>query len=104
MRLLLDTDTTIVSWTKLHGIRIPYMFENIQYNYVPDFFIEFISGEKLIEEVKGRIILHDLEKQNACKSYCESNNHRYRMIMGTDINDLQNYKKLLKETKNATFS
>jgi hypothetical protein len=95
----LDNDIDVISWTKYHGIKIPYIFEDKNYNYVPDFLIEFKSGEKMIEETKGRIIPRDIEKQRACKIFCESNNYRYRMFMGSDLNDLSSYKRLLKEIK-----
>jgi hypothetical protein len=94
-----DNNDNIQSWTKYHQIRIPYIFENASYNYVPDFFIIDKDGNKIIEEVKGRIIPRDLEKQNACKLYCEGNGFTYRMIMGKDLENLSNYKKLLKEIK-----
>lgn len=98
-RMIELDNSNIRSWTKYHQIRIPYLFENISYNYVPDFFIIDENGNKIIEEVKGRIIPRDLEKQNACKKYCENNGYEYRMIMGKDLLDLKNYKKLLKEIK-----
>lgn len=95
----LDNDLNVVTWTKHHGIRIPYVFDNVSYNYVPDFLIEFKTGEKLIEEVKGRIIPRDLEKQASCEIYCIENNYQYKMLMGKDLIDKKNYKKLLKEIK-----
>jgi len=95
----LDKNNDIRSWTKYHQIRIPYIFENISYNYVPDFFIIDKDGNKIIEEVKGRIVPRDIEKQSACKDYCNNNGYQYRMITGKDIDDLSNYKKLLKEIK-----
>ncbi len=95
----LDNDTTVKSWTKYHNIRIPYIFDNVKYNYVPDFLIEYITGEKVIEEVKGRMVQRDLEKQNACKKYCEENNYFYKMFFGKDLQDNAMYKNLLKEIK-----
>jgi NUMOD3 motif len=95
----LDNSNDIITWTKYHQIRIPYVFENISYNYVPDFFMVDNNGNKIIEEVKGRIIPRDLEKQNSCIEYCNNNGYIYRMITGKDLLDLKNYKKLLKEIK-----
>lgn len=95
----LDNNMNVKSWTKYHKIRIPYLYENIQYQYVPDFLIEYNSGEILIEEVKGRILPRDIEKQNACKIYCQLNNYEYRMFIGKDLQDIKMYKQLLKEIK-----
>lgn len=95
----LDNDPAVRSWSKYHKIRIPYVYESIQYQYVPDFFIEYISGNKVIEEVKGRIIPRDIEKQNACKIYCSENGWLYRMFTGKDLKDISKYKNLLKEIK-----
>lgn len=95
----LDNDLSVKSWSKYHKIRIPYIYENIQYQYVPDFSIEYISGDKIIEEVKGRIIPRDVEKQNACKIYCSEHGLLYRMFTGKDLKDISKYKALLKETK-----
>jgi len=95
----LDNDINVISWTKHHGIRIPYIFEGKNHNYVPDFLIEFKSGEKMIEEVKGRIDPIDIEKEKRAIAFCEEKDYTYRMIMGKDLSDLANYKRLLKETK-----
>ena len=95
----LDKDTTIASWTKLHGIRIPYSFEGADHNYVPDFLLQDIHGNTILEEVKGRKEPIDIAKEEQAIVYCNNNNYTYRMIMGKDLHDLANYKKLLKETK-----
>jgi hypothetical protein len=93
----LDNDENVKSWSKYHKIRIPYIYENIQYQYVPDFLIEYKTGVIVIEEVKGRIIKRDIEKKTACEAYCRYNNYQYRMFLGKDLSDIKNYKKLLKE-------
>jgi hypothetical protein len=94
----LDNDTSVIEWTKHHGIRIPYVFNGIDYNYVPDFLIKNEKGS-IIEEVKGRMIPGDVEKQQQAIVYCQQNGYEYRMVTGNDLQDLSNYKKLLKETK-----
>ena len=95
----LDNDTTIVSWTKLHGIRIPYMFDGTNHNYIPDFLLQDINGNTILEEVKGRKEPIDIAKEEQAIIYCNNNNYTYRMIMCKDLKDIANYKKLLKETK-----
>jgi len=95
----LDKDSKVQFWTKHHGIRIPYVFEGAEYNYVPDFFIGDESGTKIIEEVKGRMTPRDVEKQKQAIIYCKQNGFEYRLVTGNDLQDLENYKRLLKETK-----
>jgi hypothetical protein len=94
----LDNDASVTEWTKHHGIRIPYVFDSVNYNYVPDFLIKNEKGS-IIEEVKGRMIPRDIEKQQQAIVYCQQNGYEYRMVTGNDLQDLANYKKLLKETK-----
>lgn len=95
----LDNDDNVKSWTKYHKIRIPYIYESTQYQYVPDFLIEYLTDEIYIEEVKGRIIPRDIEKQAACKLYCIDNNYKYRMFLGKDLLNIKMYKQLLRDTK-----
>lgn len=45
----------------------------------------------------------DTEKQKQAMLYCQQHGYEYRMIMGNDLRNLCNYKKLLKETKNASL-
>lgn len=75
--LQLDVDPDVVSWTKKHGIRIPYVTDKQRY-YVPDFLITTSSGDQLLEEVKGRD-LNAHAKHAALKTYCNENglNHRW---------------------------
>ena len=94
----LDNDASVIEWTKHHGIRIPYVFDGVDYNYVPDFLIKNEKGS-IIEEVKGRMMPRDVEKQQQAIIYCRENGYKYRMITGNDLQDLANYKKLLKEIK-----
>ena len=37
----LDKDDDVISWTKRHGISIPYEYNDIMHNYIPDFLIEY---------------------------------------------------------------
>lgn len=94
----LDHDDNVLSWTKHHGIQIPYFYDNVQRNYVPDFLIETTLGY-IIEEVKGIFTSVDEEKQKQAILYCEQNSYEYRLIMPDDLYNKENYKTLLKETK-----
>jgi len=95
----LDNDGTVISWTKHHGIQIPYEFDGVQRRYVPDFLIEYKSGY-MVEEVKGNFMPVDAKKEEQAKIYCEEKCYQYRLITRADIHE-QSYKKLLKETKNG---
>lgn len=67
----LDLDPNVLSWTKKHGIRIPYTFNGCIMHYVPDFLI-VCTNEILLEEVKGFIKNADqfILKYNAGMLYC----------------------------------
>jgi len=95
----LDNDVNIKTWTKHHGIRIPYLFEDRNHNYVPDFLLKDIHGNTILEEVKGRIDSVDIQKEQQAIKYCQENEFLYRMITSRDLADPKNYKKLLKEIK-----
>jgi len=74
----LDADPNVISWTKKHGIKIPYESDK-WHNYVPDFLITTSSGDRMIEEVKGRD-LHAQAKHEALRTYCVINGLSYRWI------------------------
>lgn len=77
----LDDDDFVVSWTKKHGIAIPYLWNDVQRNYVPDFLIQFRDTTECLEEVKGYvrdIEQHDL-KCSVAIDYCRENNMAYRV-------------------------
>ncbi len=92
----LDADSDIVSWTKRHYIRIPYVYNNNCRIYVPDFLIYNREGALILEEVKGRSSDIDLVKEVEAKNYCTCNNLVYVLTRSTDV---KNYKNLIKETK-----
>lgn len=85
----LDNDENVVKWTKKHGIIIKYKHDGILKSYIPDFYVEYIDGTKIIEEVKGYI--DNIEvfklKKNACEEYCLKNGLRYK------VNFMKNYNK-----------
>jgi hypothetical protein len=85
----LDVNENVLSWTKKHGIVIKYKHDGIIKSYIPDFFIEYCDGRKIVEEVKGCI--DDIEifklKKEACEKYCYDNNYFYK------INFMKNYNK-----------
>jgi hypothetical protein len=85
----LDANEKVLNWTKKHNIIIRYKHDGILKSYIPDFFIEYSDGKKIIEEVKGYIDDVDVFKlkKEACEKYCYENNIEYR------INFMKNYNK-----------
>lgn len=77
----LDDDSSVKSWTKKHKIKIPYQFEGLEKTYIPDFLIEYSTGEFVLEEVKGYVIdkrKYDL-KCSVANVFCKNNNMSYRV-------------------------
>jgi hypothetical protein len=66
----LDVDACVSSWTKRHGITIPYEVDGVTRNYVPDFLIVMSDGRRIIEEVKGRDA-RGAQKRTALQAFCE---------------------------------
>ena len=74
----------VVSWTKDHGIRIPYRILGlIPRNYLPDFLVTFADGTKELHETKGAGFLAWLEthaKRHAADAWCKQRGMIYRFI------------------------
>lgn len=75
----LDSDPEVSSWTKKHGIKIPYDFEGRTRHFVPDFLITLNSGERVLEEVKGYDI-KAAEKHQALLMYCSKHGLTARWV------------------------
>jgi len=76
---MLDINSAVESWTKQHGIQIPYELDGHHRMYVPDFYVLLGTGHVRLEEVKG---YEDEVKRNAklqaLLNYCEE--HEYGMM------------------------
>jgi hypothetical protein len=85
---MLDADDNIVSWTKRHGIRIPYMLSEQNKYYVPDFLIEEVNAnKKVIEEVKGyEPPQKKYLKYAALNKFASGNNMLWRRIEYAELN------------------
>lgn len=74
----------VVSWTKDHGIRIPYrVLGLIPRTYWPDFLVTFADGSKELHETKGAGFLAWLEthaKRRAADDWCKQRGMIYRFI------------------------
>jgi hypothetical protein len=83
---ILDADPEVISWTKSHGISIPYMWHDHVRHYVPDFMIQF-SDRTVVEEVKGWSGEETLAiKLSVLREYCE---HRGFVMNYVCIRDVQ---------------
>ena len=81
--IIFDKDKNVKTWTKRHGIKIPYREFR---HYVPDF---LINGS-IIEEVKGGYESSSIldEKFKALEKYCIENNLVFRIIKFKELNDM----------------
>ena len=102
---LLDIDDNVLTWTKKHGIMIPYTLDGVSHNYIPDFLISYVST-MTIEEVKGYEDQSKLSaKIEAATQYCQQMKYQYRLMMFDELESLlkhqlgYNMRALLKETK-----
>ena len=79
----------VVSWTKDHGIRIPYrVFGVIPRTYLPDFLVTFADGSKELHETKGAGFLAWLEthaKRRAADAWCKQRGMIYRLIENSNV-------------------
>ena len=80
----LEKDPFVKKWMKRHGITIPWIDgQKHQRKYVPDFFVEYGDGKKVIIEVKdpSRIDSDDVQrKRKAAEIWCRQRKMEY-MIM-----------------------
>lgn len=95
----LDADENVVSWTKRHGIQIPYEYNGNTKNCIPDFLIHTKQAGVIIEEVKGRVTEVEIIKKNAIRNYCIKNGYSFRFITQKEIDKNGEYRNFLK-TKN----
>lgn len=74
----------VISWTKDHGIQIPYkIFGLLPKKYLPDFLVTYADGSKEIHETKWAGFLawtSTHAKRLAGDEYCRKNNMKYRFI------------------------
>jgi hypothetical protein len=83
----LDSDSSVVHWTKNHGISIEYVWGGLCRKYIPDFLVTTIDGCRRLEEVKGWI----REKERfECKKesavlFSKNNNMEYRVLFEDDL-------------------
>jgi len=80
----LDNDPNVIMWTK-QTERIPYGKNRF---YVPDFYIEYKDGRKVVEEIKAFYKIKDanvLEKEKAAKEHLKDKNIDYKLVTENEI-------------------
>jgi hypothetical protein len=80
----LERDPAVKSWTKKHGIKIPYKFLGFTRYYLPDFLVEYMDGHKEIHEGKGLPFLLWLStklKSQSAEEFCESRGWKYKLVV-----------------------
>jgi len=92
----LEQDPTVKSWTKKHGIKIPYNFLGLfTRNYLPDFLVECSDGSKEIHEGKGLPLLFwdsTKAKRVAAQKWCKERGMKYKVItQGRQIFYINNF-------------
>lgn len=79
----LERAPAVKSWTKKHGIKIPYEFLGLTRYYLPDFVIEYKDGSKEVHETKGLPLLLWLStklKGQTAEEFCKEKGWKYKMI------------------------
>ena len=79
----LERDPAVKSWTKKHGIKIPYKFLGFTRHYLPDFLVEYRDGSKEIHETKGLPLLLWVStklKGKTAEEFCNDKGWRYKLI------------------------
>ena len=80
--MALDASPLVESWTKKHGIRIPYMERGKWRRYVPDILVVLRSGERILEEVKGKVFdrINFGRKNLAASGWCITHGMAFRVV------------------------
>ena len=79
----LERDPAVKTWTKEHGIKIPYTLLGFTRHYYPDFLVEYQNGRKEVHETKGLPLLLWLStklKRQSAEEFCRQREWRYKLI------------------------
>lgn len=79
----LERDPAVRSWTKKHGIKIPYKFLGFTRHYLPDFLVEYQDNSKELHETKGLPLLLWVStklKGESAEEYCKKQGWKYKRI------------------------
>lgn len=81
--LSLEENPHVKSWTKDHGISIPYQFFFVRRQYRPDFLVELKDGTKEVHETKGSGLMYWLTthaKREAAEKWCKERGYKYVLV------------------------
>ena len=92
----LEQDPAVKSWTKKHGIKIPYIYLGLfTRNYLPDFLVEYNDGSKELHEGKGLPLLFwesTKAKRAVAQEWCKQHGMKYKVItQGRQIFYINNF-------------
>lgn len=79
----LERDPGVKTWTKKHGIKIPYRFLGFTRHYLPDFLVEYHDGNKELHETKGLPLLlwaSTKLKGESAEEFCKKQGWKYKKI------------------------
>jgi hypothetical protein len=79
----LEHDPAVASWTKEHGVVIPYRLFGLPHRYHPDFLVTFRDGTRELHETKGLPLLLWLStrlKRQSAEEYCRRNGWGYKLL------------------------
>ena len=79
----LEHDPAVASWTKRHGVVIPYRILGFPHNYHPDFLVTYKDGSKELHETKGLPLLFWIStklKRESAEAYCQRQGWGYRLV------------------------
>ncbi len=79
----LEHDPAVASWTKRHGVAIPYRLFGFPHKYLPDFLVTYKDGSQELHETKGLPLLFWLStrmKRESAEDYCRRLGWRYKLV------------------------
>lgn len=82
-----ENDINVVSFIN-EPMFIPYYFENINRNYVPDFLVKFKDNTRKLIEIKPKFALKNqkvIAKHLAAVAYCNANNITFEVLTEEDL-------------------
>lgn len=86
--ILLDNNDTVLKY-ETETISIPYIYRNVNRNYIVDLFIHFKNGIKMIAEIKPESMLKlpmNVKKFKCLKEYAESKNWKWDILTEKNLN------------------
>lgn len=73
----------VVSLRRNTSIKIPYTYEGVSHNYVPDWIIVFSNRSVALVEIKPKVLLNDpivIVKRDAAIRYCKLRKMQYHIV------------------------